>query len=67
MTHIEVNNDLLPLKGSKQGVLNSTTGSVEYYDFSLANSSYEARVQAVTKVASICYGNPKQYLRKCFV
>ena len=59
MTHIEVNNDLLPLVGNKQGVLNSTTGSVEHYDFSLANSSYEARVQAVTKVASICYGNPK--------
>ena len=59
MTHIEVNNDLLPLVGSKQGVLNSTTGSVEHYDFSLANSSYETRVQAVTKVASICYGNPK--------
>ena len=59
MTHIEVNNDLLPLVGSKQGVLNSTTGSVEHYDFSRANSSYEARVQAVTKVASICYGNPK--------
>ena len=54
MTHIEVNNDLLPLKCSKQGGLNSTTGSVEHYDFSLANSSYEARVQAVTKVASIC-------------
>ena len=59
MTHIEVNNDLLPLIGSRQGVLNSTTGSVEHYDFSRANSSYEARVQAVTKVASICYGNPK--------
>ena len=59
MTHIEVNNDLLPLVGSKQGVLNSTTGSVDHYDFALANSSYEARVQAVTKVASICYGNPK--------
>ena len=59
MTHIEVNTDLLPLVGSKQGVLNSTTGSVEHYDFSRANSSYEARVQAVTKVASICYGNPK--------
>ena len=59
MTHIEVNNDLLPLVGSKQGVFNSTTGSVEHYDFSRANSSYEARVQVVTKVASICYGNPK--------
>ena len=59
MTHIEVNNDLLPLVGSKQGVLNSTTGSVEHYDFSLANSSYEARVQAVSMVASVCYQSPK--------
>ena len=34
-------------------------GSVEAWDFSLANSSYEARVYFVTKIASICYGNPK--------
>lgn len=34
-------------------------GSVETWDFSLANSSYEARVYFVSKVASICYGNPK--------
>lgn len=34
-------------------------GSVEAWDFSLANSSYEARVYFVSKVASICYGNPK--------
>ncbi len=40
-------------------VLNKECGSVEEWDFSLANSSYESRVYFVTKVASICYGNPK--------
>lgn len=35
------------------------SGSVEEWDFSLANTSYESRVYFVTKVASICYGNPK--------
>lgn len=59
MTHIEINHDLLPLLGKKEQVLDGTTGFVEYYDFSRANSSYEARVQAVTKVASVCYGNSK--------
>ncbi len=34
-------------------------GSVEAWDFSLANTSYEARVYFTTKIASICYGNPK--------
>ena len=55
MSHVTVFEDLLPLVG------NTTNDicSVDHYDFSLANSSYEARVQAVTKVASICYGNPK--------
>lgn len=51
--------DLLPLLGSKENVLDGITGFVEHYDFALANSSYEARVHAVTKVASICYANPK--------
>lgn len=59
MTHIKINDDLLPLLGRKEQVLDGITGFVEYYDFSKANSSYEARVQAVTKVASVCYGNPK--------
>lgn len=59
MTHIEIQEDLLPLIGKKEQVLDGITGFVEHYDFSKANSSYEARVQAVTKVASICYGNPK--------
>lgn len=59
MTHIDINENLLPLIGRKEQVLDGITGFVEHYDFSRANSSYEARVQAVTKVASICYGNPK--------
>ena len=40
-------------------ILTDGCGSVEAWDFSLANSSYEARVYFVSKVASICYGNPK--------
>ena len=51
--------ELLPLLGRKDAVLDGITGFVEHYDFSLANSSYEARVHAVTKVASICYQSPK--------
>lgn len=54
MTHIDINENLLPLIGRKEQVLDGITGFVEHYDFSRANSSYEARVQAVTKVASIC-------------
>ena len=45
--------------GRINNVLTEGCGSVEAWDFSLANSSYEARVYFVTKVASICYGNPK--------
>ena len=55
MSHVTVFEDLLPLVGN----MTNDICSVDHYDFSLANSSYEARVQAVTKVASICYGNPK--------
>jgi len=32
-------------------------GFIEYWDFSEANTSHEARVQAVSAVASVCYGN----------
>jgi len=32
-------------------------GFIEYWDFSKANMSHEARVQAVSAVASVCYGN----------
>ena len=59
MTHVEIQQDLLPLTGRVENVLDGITGFVEHYDFSRANSSYEARVQTITKVASICYANPK--------
>ncbi len=59
MTHVELQPDLLPLLGRTDNVLDGIAGFVEHYDFSRANSSYEARVQAITKVASICYANPK--------
>lgn len=59
MTHVELQPDLLPLLGRVDNVLDGITGFVEHYDFSRANSSYEARVQAITKVASICYQSPK--------
>ena len=59
MTHVKLQPDLLPLLGRVDNVLDGITGFVEHYDFSRANSSYEARVQAITKVASICYANPK--------
>ena len=59
MTHVELQPDLLPLLGRVDNVLDGIAGFVEHYDFSRANSSYEARVQAITKVASICYANFK--------
>ena len=59
MTHVELQPDLLPLLGGVHNVLDGIAGFVEHYDFSRANSSYEARVQAVSMVASICYKSPK--------
>ena len=59
MTHVELQPDLLPLLGRVDNVLDGIAGFVEHYDFSKANSSYEARVQAVSMVASICYKSPK--------
>ena len=59
MTHVELQPDLLPLLGRVDNVLDGIAGFVEHYDFSRANSSYETRVQAITRIASICYANPK--------
>lgn len=59
MTHVELQPDLLPLLGRVDNILDGIAGFVEHYDFSRANSSYEARVQAITRIASICYANPK--------
>ena len=60
MTHVPIHTSwpTEPLR-RVENVLNKECGSVEEWDFSLANSSYEARVYFVSKVASICYGNPK--------
>ena len=60
MTHVEYNPSwpTEPL-GRIDNVLTEGCGSVEAWDFSLANSSYDARVYFVSKVASICYGSPK--------
>ena len=60
MTHVPIHTSwpTEPL-GRIEDILTDGCGSVEAWDFSLANSSYEARVYFVTKIASICYGNPK--------
>lgn len=50
---------MVKIINKKENVLDGITGFVEYWDFSKANSSYEARVNAVTQVASICYQSPK--------
>ena len=59
-THVQLN-PAWPTKpiASKQQVLDDITGFVEYWDFSLANTSYESRVYFISKVASICYQSPK--------
>ena len=60
MTHVPIHTSwpTEPL-GRIEDILTDGCGSVEAWDFSLANSSYEARVYFVSKVASICYGSPK--------
>ena len=59
-THVQLN-PAWPTEpiASKQQVLDGITGFVEYWDFSLANTSYESRVFFISKVASICYQSPK--------
>ena len=59
-THVQLN-PAWPTEpmASKQKVLDGITGFVEYWDFSLANTSYESRVYFISKVASICYQSPK--------
>ena len=37
---------------------NDNIGFIEQWDFSLANTCQDARVEAITKIASICYDNP---------
>lgn len=60
ITHVQVDPawPTEPL-GRVENVLDGITGFVEAWDFSLANSSYEARVYFISKIASICYQSPK--------
>jgi len=57
-THVSVDStlttpiDTIPLNSDN-------IGYVESYDFSTANTSLEARIAAITTVASVCYANPK--------
>lgn len=43
----------------KENIFGDGIAFVEQYDFSTANLSEENRIKAITKVASICYQNPK--------
>ena len=60
MTHVPIHTSwpTEPL-GRIENILTDGCGSVEAWDFSLANTSYESRVHFISKIASICYGNPK--------
>ena len=43
----------------KQNIFGDDIAFVEQYDFSKANLNEENRILAITRVASICYQNPK--------
>ena len=46
-------------KVAKEEIFWNKSGAVELWDFSRANLNDEARIEAITKVASVCYHNPK--------
>ena len=50
---------MVELINRKENIFGDDIAFVEQYDFSRANMSEEARINAITKVASICYQNPK--------
>lgn len=43
---------------TKSNIFGDSLAEVSYFDFSRANVSLEARVEAVTLIASTCYANP---------
>ncbi len=57
-THVEVAKDFR-LPTNRTNLNSDDIGYVESYDFSTANSSHEARIAAISTIASVCYGNPK--------
>ena len=50
---------MVELINRKENIFGDDIAFVEQYDFSRANMSEENRINAITKVASICYQNPK--------
>ena len=60
MTHVPIHASwpTEPL-GRIENILTDGCGSVEAWDFSLANTSYESRVHFISKIASVCYQSPK--------
>ena len=50
---------MVELINRKENIFGDDIAFVEQYDFSKANMSEENRINAITKVASICYQNPK--------
>jgi thymidylate synthase (FAD) len=44
---------------NRKNINNDDIGYIEQYDFSTSNSSLDARIEAITTVASVCYQNPK--------
>ena len=60
MTHVPIHTSwpTEPL-GRVENILTDGCGSVEAWDFSLANTSYESRVHFISKIASVCYQSPK--------
>lgn len=49
---------MIPIK-SNHNLFGDNIAFVEEWDFSAANTSHQSRIDAVTQVASVCYGNTK--------
>ncbi len=58
-THITHDDIIVPKLLGKIDLNNDNIGNVELYDFSRANVSKESRIYYISKVASVCYQNPK--------
>lgn len=43
----------------RENILGDNLAYIEHHDFSTANMDDESRISAVTRVASVCYDNPK--------
>ena len=49
----------MELINKKENIFGDGIAFVEQYDFSTANMSEDNRIKAITRIASICYQNPK--------